>query len=541
MKEGIVEAESGHRHSHGQGSTLAAPESKREVSVRPDVKDAAMKILRSRDAYKGFEELQDKPPRVEVFGWCLYEFCSYFIQTLLIPVVFPLIISQLQQLSTDPVQAWLKDHQGFTCGEKEITLYSKLTERTIRVSGSNFSSFEWTSIAWAVGIGLVAPILGFVSYHLDGQFPTLITTVATGVGVFFCLPAGFFRTTKIFIPYIAGIVTAITVAVASHTHHLGLMLRGYTGPILSKNQFPIRQGISGWLSLYSTAAGSLGAAIIAAFTYHMLREPKDDELLSLWIVSIFSGLLWLLGILHVFTATSRSSDSISFSSKFHPFSVFRYPHALGGLAAVFLSSFSTMCIFTGGVIFIVGQLCIKPVHLLLFWLTYFLFPVLSLPLLQPLQHLIKANSVKMQILGFLLSIFSSGFGFYFHDNQWRWGHLLIFGAIQSTSTGLLHAFGRVLVLDCAPSGKEGAFSIWFAWIRAVGLCAGFTVGSVVPGRIRTSLGAAFCAAISGIFLLLFGNISDVAGAVDAGHVTEDSERSSTVPVHGLDSKPPVIV
>ncbi|KAI4327997.1 hypothetical protein L6164_020397 [Bauhinia variegata] len=520
MKEVTVEAES------GQGPTQSAPE----------VKSRA----RSGEAHKGYEEMQDRPSRIEVFGWCLYEFCSYFIQTLLIPVVFPLIISQLQQLPSDPVQDWLKDHQGLTCGEKEITLYSKLTERTISVGGSNFSSFEWTSIAWAVGIGLVAPILGFASYHLDGNFPALVTIITTGVGVFFCLPTGFFKTTKIFIPYIASIVAAITVAVASHTHHLALMLRGFTRPILSRSQFPIRQAISGWLSLYSTAAGSLGAAIIAAFTYHMLREPKGHEFISLWIVSIFSGLKWLVGVFHAFTAINRSQNSISFSSKLHPFSIFKYPHALGALGGVFLSSFTTMCIFTGGVVFIVGQLCIKPVHLLFFWLTYFLFPVLSLPLLQPLQLLIKANAVKMQILGFLLSIISSGFGFYFHDNQWRWGLLLIFSAIQSTSTGVLHAFGRVLVLDCAPSGKEGAFSIWFAWIRAVGLCAGFTVGSVVPGRIQTTFGAAFCSAIAGIFLLLFGNISDVGGAVDAEYVTEGSNGGSSVAVTGP-SKPPVQV
>lgn len=406
--------------------------------------------------------------------------------------------------------------------------YSKLTERTIRASGSRFSSLEWTSIGWATGLGLAAPILGFISFHLDGHFQTLITAAATGVGVFFCLPAGLFKITKIFIPYIAFIVAASTVSTASHTHHLGHMIRAYTGPALKKTQFPIRQGISSRLSLYATAAGCFGSAIISSFTYHMLREPKEHEFISLWVVSIFSGLKWLLGIFHAFTAINRTSDSISFSSKFHPISIFKYPHAIGAIVGVFLASFTSMCIFIAGVIFIVGQLCIKPIHLFFFWLIYFCFPLVSLPLLQPLQQVIKANAVKMQILGFLLSILSSGFGFYFSDTRWKWKHLLVFGAIQGTSNGVLHAFGRVLVLDCAPPGKEGAFSIWFAWIRAVGLCAGFAVGSGVPGRIQTSLGAAFCTAMAGIVVLLFGNVSDVGGAEAAGNVIEDNERGSPV-------------
>ncbi|KAF7809441.1 putative transmembrane protein [Senna tora] len=477
-----------------------------DMGASSDMHNRAIKILSAREAYKsGYDEEElEKPSKMEVLG------------------------CQLQVLPQDPARDWAKNHHGLSCTDKEITLYSKLTERTIRTSGSRFSSLEWTSIGWATGLALAAPILGFVSFHLDGHFPTLITAAATGVGVFFCLPAGLFKVTKIFIPYIAFIAAASTVSTASHTHHLGHMIRAYTAPTLKKNQFHMRQGISSGLSLYATAAGSFGSAIISAFTYHMLREPKDHEFISLWVVSIFSGLKWLVGIIHCVTACTRTSASISFSSKFHPFSIFKYPHAIGAIVCVFLSSFTSMCIFVSGVIFIVGQLCIKPLHLLFFWLIYFCFPLVSLPLLQPLQQLVKANSVKMQVLGFLLSILSSGFGFYFSDTHWKWRHLLVFGAIQSTSNGVLHAFGRILVLDCAPSGKEGAFSIWFAWIRAIGLCAGFAVGSGVPGRIRPPFGASFCTALAGIVVLLFGNVSDVGGAEAAGNVVEDSERESHV-------------
>ncbi|XP_054792967.1 uncharacterized protein LOC129310350 [Prosopis cineraria] len=531
MKEVTVEAEGSKDTSKRSVPHEGNARGKRGMgSSSPDMHNTALKILRARESYNGYDQEQEKPSKLELLAWYLYEFCSYFVQTVLIPVVFPLIISQLQQLPPNSASDWTKSHPGFSCSDKEITLYSKLTLKTIRTSGSRFSSLEWTSIGWATGLALAAPILGFLSFHLDGHFPALITAAATGVGVFFCLPAGFFKVTKIFIPYIAFIVAASTVAIASHTHHLGHMIRAFTGPSLKKTEFHIRQGVSGWLSLCATAAGSFGAAIIAAFTYHMLREPKDHEFISLWVVSIFSGLIWLVGIIHAITAINRTSDSmISISSKFHPFSIFKYPQGIGAIVSVFLSSFTTMCIFISGVIFVVGDLCIKPLHLLAFWLMYFCFPLVSMPLLQPLQQIIKASSVKMQILGFLLSILSSGFAFYFSDSHWKWRHLLLFGAIQSTSNGILYAFGRALVLDCAPSGKEGAFSIWFAWIRAVGLCVGFAVGSSVPGQIRASFGAAFCAAMAGIAVLLFGNVSDVGGAEAAGHVVDDrSERDTHV-------------
>lgn len=266
----------------------------------------------------------------------------------------------------------------------------------------------------------------------------------------------------------------------------------------------------------------------------MLREPDDRNLYTLWIVSIFSGLIWLIGILHVITAINRTSvSSVSLiNSIFYPCSILKYPNAIGGLFGVFLSSFTTMCIFTGCVLFIVGQLCIKPLHLLYFWLIYFLFPLVSMPLLHHLQQLIKANSVKMKIIGFLLSLLSSGFGFYFWESHWKWGHVLLFGGIQSIGSGVLHAYGRVLVLECAPIGKEGVLCVWYGWIRAAGLCLGFTVASVVPGQIRTSFGAAFVAALVGIIVLLFGNVGDDVGAK---HVSNESDSHGNHNL-GLDSK-----
>lgn len=95
-------------------------------------------------------------------------------------------------------------------------------------------------------------------------------------------------------------------------------------------------------------------------------------------------------------------------------------------------------------------------------------------------------------------------------------------------TGLLHAFGRVLWLDCSPAGKEGAFSVWFSWARALGACAGFAVSTALPGNAGRAFAVSFCAGLIGMIVLIFGNISSFRGAKAAGHVVK-SEKSS--PVH----------
>ena len=110
---------------------------------------------------------------------------------------------------------------------------------------------------------------------------------------------------------------------------------------------------------------------------------------------------------------------------------------------------------------------------------------------------------------------------------------MFFAALQSTAAGLLHAFGRILVLDCSPCGKEGAFSVWYSWMRESGTCLGFAVATAIPGMIGKSLGTAFVVGVVAILVLIFGNISSFGGAKAAGHLSEESVRGS--PVHGLDS------
>uniref|UniRef100_A0A3Q7IMG8 Major facilitator superfamily (MFS) profile domain-containing protein n=1 Tax=Solanum lycopersicum TaxID=4081 RepID=A0A3Q7IMG8_SOLLC len=495
-----------------------------------------------RGSYGG-DDQEMKPTKIEVFGWHLYGMCSYFIHTVLIPIVFPLIISQTLYWPQKPQLGLVKNAKGLECRQRELELYEMLTKHRMNLAGTEYSALEWTSISWIIGLILEAPVLGFLSIHLDyGRNQQLIAAASTAIGGLFCLPAGFFKTRWIFPPYIAAIVAANTIVSSCHARHLGLMVRGLVGSPIRKSQFPDRKAVASWLSLHSTAAGCLGAALMSAFTYHMLR--KSDSFTSLWVVSIFSGLIWFIGMVHIATSNRPGQNAdlhTNSAPKTHVVSIFKYPHAAGSLAGVFLSSFTTMCIFTAGVLYSIGVLCIPPGNILKLWLTYFIFPLVSLPLTHPFQHLIRADAVKMQLLGFILSAIVSGFGFYYRHDHWNRTYIFIFTAIQTTATGILHAFGRVLWLDCSPSGKEGAFSVWFSWIRALGACAGFALASTSPQNIEMSFGVAFCAAILGKIILIFGNISNFGGAKAAGHV-KDSERGSPVPTAldiGVEIKEPV--
>ncbi|XP_042033829.1 uncharacterized protein LOC121780323 [Salvia splendens] len=485
----------------------------------------------AQDMYKaggGGGGLEEKPSKAEVLGWYMYGLCSYFVHTVLIPIVFPLIISQTVSDPPPPPQGWERSYQNVTCKHTEMLLYEELVHRAIKLGGKNVSPLEWTSISWFMGLILSAPVLGIVSILLDySHYQQLIAGAATIIGAIFCLPAGFFKKSWIFPPYIAIIVAANTIVGAAHARHLGLMIRGFTGSVIPQQQFANRRSFTSRLSLYSTAAGCLGAAIMSSFTYHMFSHK--DHFTAMWVVSIFSGLVWGLGLLHIFStdrATTTYNDAPSHSAPItHVLSIFRYPHAAGSLAAVFLSSFMSMCIFGAALLHAMGYSCFQTKNILFLWLTYFMVPIASLPLVHPLQLTMKLDAEKMQLLGFILSTLASGFGFYYKGAMWTKGNLFFFAAIQGSATGFLHAFGRVLWLDCSPAGKEGAFSVWFSWARALGACAGFAVATSIPGNVGRAFGASFCAGLVGMVILIFGNISSFKGAKAAGHVIKSGKNS----------------
>ncbi|CAN0910182.1 hypothetical protein LINGRAHAP2_LOCUS26150 [Linum grandiflorum] len=509
---------------HLRTATTAAP---------PDVHDTASKLQRAMEDYAGGDDVMvmEKPSSVEVWIWYLYELCSYFLHSALLPIVFPLMISQIHGPPAEPDGGWTVSRRNVTCRSDEIKLYEALVYKSIDFGTSKISALQWTSFSWGLGLGLAGPILWIISASLDhGSLQTLIAGTAIATGFFFCLPTGFFNVTWIFPPFIIAIVAASTIAAVTHTRQHALMVRGFAGPNLNKPRFALRRWISGWLSLYAAAAGGLGSAVMIAFTYYMLRN--SEKVLSLWIVTIFSGLKWATGISHVFFIKTGTIDDGGStdppSNTAHSVSIFAYPHAIGTLILTFLSSFTTMCIFGSAFLYFAGYICLNPPTILYSWLVYFIFPLISLPAIHLLQYVIRADSAKMHMLGFILSLMTSGFGFYYRAGIWQKGVVLAFAAVQGTSAGLLHAFQRVLLTDCSPPGKEGVFAAWFEWCRTAGTFVGFTVAAALPGEISTSLAVTFLTSVAGMVVLVYGHISDSGGATAAGHLAGGDDSSGRV-------------
>ncbi|XP_008813158.2 uncharacterized protein LOC103723864 [Phoenix dactylifera] len=505
------------------------------MSETPDIREAPENPDRLKeDARKESQaKLEDPPRSLELVGWFVYGLCSYFVYTVLIPILFPLLIVQRASLTSDLPPPPAYTSRGVVCSPDEMTLYQRLINHSIKVDGAKFSPLQWTASSWAAGILLTGPILPHAAHYLDqGEGQSIVLGGATAIAAFSCLLTGFFKTTWLFPVFIAVIAVATTVGTTAHSRNLGLMIRGHTAHVAGKDHFPRRRAAASWLSLFCTTGGSIGAAIIAAFTYHMLR--RSDKLTSLWVVSIFSGLMLSVGICHAFSCRPAPPSSARSSAKCaHFIAIATYPHAIGSLIAVLFSSFSSMCIFTSGTLYIIGDLCIKPVMLLSLWMIYFIFPMFSLPTLHPVQLIMRADAVSMQLLGFFMSAFTSGLGFYYKDKKWEPVHMVLVVLLQSTAAGVLHAFGRVLLLDCSPAGKEGAFSAWLAWVKAAGAFAGFAAGSAAPGNAGKAFGAAFLGSFVGVVVLIFGNVSNLGGVVAAGHVKEE-EREDGTPACGLD-------
>ncbi|KAF7105903.1 hypothetical protein CFC21_106673 [Triticum aestivum] len=503
----------------------------------PAAEETTREIQVVREAYRqpaapAYVMPEEPPAMVELVGWYLYGFCSFFITHLLLPVLFPAIVTQVAFPSSDFTPEAKYTVKGASCSVHEMSMYQRLTRYTIDISSSHMSPLGWSALSWAIGILLVAPLLTQVAHHLDrGQYQSLILIAATSFGSFFCLLTGFFKTVWVFLFYILFIAASIIIAEAVHTRNLGLMIRGLAAHDSGKHLVLRRRAAASQLSLYCTAIGGIGAALMAAFMYHMLR--RTDQLTGLWVVSIFSGLIWFIGICHgLFTnRPSSSSPTTAFEPNFisklkYSMTIGHYPQAIGSLVAVFLSSFATMCIFTSGTLYAIGGVCIKPVLVLALWILYFLFPLISLPLLHPIQIIIRADAVRMQLLGFIIALFVSGAGFYFKSHRWRAAHIIIIALVQSTANGILYSFGRILLLDASPPGKEGAFAIWYAYVRCMGAMIGFAVASAGPGRAGGSFAAAFLGSFLGIIVLIFGNVSNIGALKAAGHLKgmEDDKR-----------------
>lgn len=88
----------------------------------PDVHNVAMKIQRAREVYKAYGGFEEKPTKLEVLLWYLYGLCSYFVHTVLIPIVFPLIISQTVSDPPEPQQGWLRSFKDLKCDMNQMQL-----------------------------------------------------------------------------------------------------------------------------------------------------------------------------------------------------------------------------------------------------------------------------------------------------------------------------------------------------------------------------------------------------------------------------------
>ena len=100
--------------------TLSGPPGNRGGMATPNVQSAAMKMEKAKEAYKGYAGNEEKPASVEVWSWYFYEFCSYFIQSVLMPVVFPLIMSQI--VSSPPAPGASFNSRSSLCTNKEMIL-----------------------------------------------------------------------------------------------------------------------------------------------------------------------------------------------------------------------------------------------------------------------------------------------------------------------------------------------------------------------------------------------------------------------------------
>jgi hypothetical protein len=81
-----------------------------------------MKIERAREIYGAHTGTVGKPTTGETWLWYLYELCSYFIHTTLVPVLFPLIISQIFHSPAEPAGDLVMNRKGLLCGADQMRL-----------------------------------------------------------------------------------------------------------------------------------------------------------------------------------------------------------------------------------------------------------------------------------------------------------------------------------------------------------------------------------------------------------------------------------
>lgn len=65
---------------------------------------------------------EDPPSPLELAGWYIYGFCSYFVMTVLLPVLLPLLVTQVAFPPTDLSPSAVLSLRGRSCSQREMAL-----------------------------------------------------------------------------------------------------------------------------------------------------------------------------------------------------------------------------------------------------------------------------------------------------------------------------------------------------------------------------------------------------------------------------------
>lgn len=101
--------------NNGGGAPPSGEETAREIQV---VREA----YRRETAAPAYVIPEEPPAMVESVGWYLYGFCSYFITHLLLPVLFPTIITQVAFPSSDFTPDPKYTVKGAICSVHEMSM-----------------------------------------------------------------------------------------------------------------------------------------------------------------------------------------------------------------------------------------------------------------------------------------------------------------------------------------------------------------------------------------------------------------------------------